>query len=92
MEIEDKKTLEAFAKFIVKRGMSVPLVFFLESIKYLSFISSQSMLFIGPIITSFINEKKYYKIADLIEDKNNIEFVICEVEKLSIKKTSSKSV
>ena len=67
-------------------------IFFLESVKYLSFISSQSMLFLGPIITTFINEKKYYKIADLIEDKKNIEFVITEIERLSLKKTSNKSI
>ena len=92
METDDKKTLEAFSKFIVDRGMAVPSILFLESVKYLSFFGSQSMLFLGPIITAFINEKKYYKLADLIEDKQNIEFVITEIERLSLKKTSNKSI
>ena len=83
--IKDQNIISTFAKEIVERGMSVPAIFFLESTKYISFIGSQFLVFLGPLATCFINNKKYYNLAELLEDRNNIEFLINEIERLSIK-------
>ena len=80
-----KKIISDLAKDIVQRGLSVPAIFFLESSKYVSFIGSQFLVFLGPIATCFINNKKYYNLAELLEDRTNIEFLINEIERLSIK-------
>lgn len=83
--IKDQNIISTFAKEIVERGMSVPAIFFLESTKYISFVGSQFLVFLGPLATCFINNKKYYNLAELLEDRTNIEFLICEIERLSIK-------
>ena len=83
--IKDQNIISTFAKEIVERGMSVPAIFFLESTKYISFIGSQFLVFLGPLSTCFINNKKYYNLAELLEDRTNIEFLINEIERLSIK-------
>tara|TARA_A100001015_G_scaffold310531_1_gene412122 strand:- start:5 stop:262 length:258 start_codon:yes stop_codon:yes gene_type:complete len=83
--IKDQNIISTFAKEIVERGMSVPAIFFLESTKYISFIGSQFLVFLGPLVTCFINNKKYYNLAELLEDRTNIEFLINEIERLSIK-------
>ena len=80
MDNQSKEELIKAANYIYDKGMSVPFIFFLESTKYISFIGSQFMYACGPVITSFINEKKYYNIADLLEDKDNIEFLIQMIE------------
>ena len=74
--IKDQNIISTFAKEIVERGMSVPAIFFLESTKYISFIGSQFLVFLGPLATCFINNKKYYNLAELLEDRTNIEFLI----------------
>ena len=74
-----------FAKEIVNRGMSVPAIFFFESTKHISFIGSQFLVFLGPMATCFINNKKYYNLAEILEDRTNIEFLINEIEILNIK-------
>ena len=76
-----KEIISKLARDIAIKGFSVPAIFFLESTKYIAFIGSQFMHVCGPVITSFINEKRYYNIADLLEDKNNIEFLIRTIEK-----------
>ena len=81
MNNQSKKELLKAADYIHKKGMSIPFIFFLESTKYIAFIGNQFMHVCGPVITSFINEKRYYNIADLLEDKNNIEFLIRMIEK-----------
>ena len=82
---KDQKTISTLAKEIVDRGMSVPAIFFLESTKYISFIGSQFLVFLGPMATCFINNKKYYNFAEILEDKSNIEFLLDEIESLNIK-------
>ena len=78
---DQKKILSKYANDVTSRGLSVPAVFFLEMFKYLSFIMSQSMIVFGPIVTIFVNEKKYYNTAEILSNRNNMEFFICEIEK-----------
>ena len=80
MNNDEKTLLSDFAKSIYERSLSVPAIFFLESTKYLAFVGSQFLVFLGPVVTSFINEKKYYQIQNLLEDRENIEFLIDEIE------------
>ena len=76
----EQNILSKFASKIVDKGMTVPALFFLESTKYITFIGSQFLVFLGPIATCFINNNKYYNIAEILEDRNNIELLILEIE------------
>jgi len=78
---DNQKIISELAQEIAEKGMSAPAIFFLESAKYISFIGSQFLVFLGPIATCFINNKKYYNIVEILEDKSNIEFLICEIER-----------
>ena len=85
MWMENKKDiLNKFAKEIVDRGVSIPAIFFLESTKYISFVGSQFLVFLGPIATSFVSTQKYYQFTELLEDRDNIEYVLSEIERLNI--------
>ena len=86
MRMENKKNiLNKFAKEIVDRGVSVPAIFFLESTKYISFVGSQFLIFLGPIATSFVSTQKYYQFTELLEDRDNIEYVIRKIEQINLK-------
>ena len=80
MENEEKELIKNYAKKIAEKNLSVAAIFFLESTKYISFVGGQALIFLGPLFTVFINEKKYYKFIELLEKKENIEFLICEIE------------
>ena len=82
---KNQKIISTLAQEIADRGMSVPAIFFLESTKYISFIGSQFLVFLGPMATCFINNQKYYNFVELLEDRNNIEFLLSEIENLNIK-------
>jgi hypothetical protein len=79
-----QKIISDLANDIVQRGLSVPAVFFLESTKYVSFIGSQFLVFLGPIATCFINNQKYYNFTTLLEEKSNIDFLINEIERINL--------
>ena len=78
----DREIISNLAKKIVRHGMSIPAIFFLEMVKYMSFIGSQLMVFFGPVITAFIQSESYYKITDLLEERQNVEFLMLEIERI----------
>ena len=86
--LSDKQLISQLAKKIVRHGLAVPAIFFLEMVKYLAFFGSQLMIFFGPIITVFIASHSYYKYAELLEDKNNIEFLLTEIERMESEKNN----
>jgi len=86
--IHDQKMISSLAKEIVDRGLSVPAIFFLESTKYISFIGSQFLIFLGPIATCFINNKKYYNFTEILEKKGSIDFLLNEIERINLKAQS----
>ena len=78
----DRQLISKLAHKIIRHGMSVPAVFFLEMVKYMSFIGSQLMVFFGPVITVFIQSESYYKITHLLEERQNVEFLMLEIERI----------
>ena len=82
MKNTEKSTLTKFAKKIVNKKASVLAIFLLESTKYISFIAGQTLIFLGPILTLFINDKKYYTFINLLEKRENVEFLISKIEDL----------
>jgi len=80
--LSDKQLISQLAKKIVRHGLSVPAIFFLEMVKYLAFFGSQLMIFFGPIITAFIASHMYYRYAELLEDRKNVELLLIEIERL----------
>ena len=82
-EVKDPKIIiTQLAEKITSHGMSTPAIFFLEMVKYVSFLGSQLMVFFGPIITVFVQGHQYYQIAELLEDRDNVEFLLREIERL----------
>ena len=78
----DSQLISNLAEKIVRHGMAVPAIFFLEMVKYMSFIGSQLMVFFGPVITVFVQSESYYKITHLLEERQNVEFLMVEIERL----------
>ena len=87
----DKQLISDLAEKVVNHGMAVPAIFFLDMMKYLSFFGGQLMVFFGPIITAFISPQSYYKFAELLEDRNNVEFLLVEIERIESDKKKKES-
>ena len=78
----DKQLISNLAEKIVNHGMAVPAILFLDMMKYLSFFGGQLMVFFGPIITAFVSSQSYYKFAELLEERQNVEFLMLEIERM----------
>ena len=54
--------------------------YFLEMMKPLSFISIDNDFF-GPIFSAFIKPDSYYRAAEIFENRDNVEFLLKEIER-----------
>ena len=76
-----KELLAMIANQVVKRKLTVPAIMFLESVKPLTFIGSQALIFFQPIVQAFLNRKEYDEFAVLMEDRENVELLLQEIER-----------
>ncbi|PIE53503.1 hypothetical protein CSA37_00665 [Candidatus Fermentibacteria bacterium] len=68
------------AKKIVERDLTVPAIMLLESIKPVSFLGSQMLVFANPVISLIVQTGEYYRFVRMIEDRENIERLTLAIE------------
>jgi hypothetical protein len=61
---------------------AAPAVLFLESAKPLSFLGNQALIFFQPIVQSIFSFKTYDEVTDILEDRENLEYLLRKIEEL----------
>jgi hypothetical protein len=79
---EERVVLDKLAKQVVKRGMTVPAIVFLESVKPLNFIASQAMVFFEPIVQAIFSIRDYNTFRSALEKRETIEILLLKIEAL----------
>ena len=79
---QDMKFLKNLAHRIINSGLITPAVFFLEIIKPMSLLGSHALIFLGPILNSFIQSEDYYRKVEVFEKPENIEILLQMIEKI----------
>jgi hypothetical protein len=74
--------LGRIAQKVVDLRLSPVAIVILESSKPLSFVGSQMMVFLQPIITAVFPFRQYDEVTALLEDRANVEALIQTIEKL----------
>ncbi len=77
---EQQALLDRIAEAVVDRELTAPAVLFLDSMKPLSFLGGQFMAFLSPFIHMVVDASQYDLIAEAIERRENVEFLILRIE------------
>ena len=72
--------IEKIAEEVVERQLTVPAIVFLESVKPLSFLGNQLMIFLNPLVSLLVSSENYYRFIRMIEDRENVEKLIETIE------------
>ncbi len=72
--------MQKISKEIVQRQLTVPAIIFLETIKPLSFLGNQLLIFANPIVSLIVRTGNYYKFVRMIENRENIEKLTVAIE------------
>ncbi|MBI5778180.1 MAG: hypothetical protein HZA49_01825 [Planctomycetes bacterium] len=78
---EETALLNKVADAVVKRRLAAPALMFLESVRPLNFLSSQAMVFFQPIVSLAISTKEVELLAQILERRKSIPFLIELIEK-----------
>jgi len=79
---EHREVMDRFAQKIVDRRMTAPAILFLESAKPLSFLGNQALVFFQPIVQSIFRFKTYDDVMEILEDRDNVEYLLARIEEL----------
>ena len=69
------------ARAVVVRNLTAPAIFFLESMKPLSFVGSQVMVFFDPLVRAVFDLKGYNDVRLMLERRENVELLLQEIER-----------
>lgn len=75
-----EKLCRKIARKVVERDLTVPAIMFLETIKPVSFLGSQMLVFANPVISLIVQTGEYYRFVRMIEDRENIEKLTVAIE------------
>ena len=79
---EHREIMDRFARKVVDWRMTAPAILFLESAKPLSFLGNQALIFFQPMVQSIFNFKTYDEMVEILEDRDNIEYLLSAIERL----------
>ena len=92
LDEQDQLFIERIAKKIYDSGFTTPAIFFLEMTKPLALLGSHFLIFLGPVINSFIQSDNYYRSVQVFEEPANIEYLLKKIEKLEFSSKNSNGV
>lgn len=87
---ETERILNRAADEIIKRRLTVPAIFILESCRPLNFIGSQALIALEPFVQAIFSITDYRKFALIIESDENIRKFIDIIETKNHEKKLSK--
>jgi hypothetical protein len=74
--------LERVARELAERRLATPAMFLLEATLPLSFVASQALIVIEPIVQSILDLKDYERFQQLMEDREKVRTLIDRLEEL----------
>lgn len=82
LEEKDVALLEKIAKGVVSRRMTAPAILFLESVKPLSFVGGQALVFFGPVLEVVLKREEIERAAKMLERRDVLEGLALKIEAL----------
>ena len=81
-EERKKFLIGKIAQKVIDYRLGPVAIIFLESSKPISFLGNQFLIFMQPFYRALFSYREYEEIAAMLEHRDNIEALICEIERL----------
>ena len=75
-----REVLTKVARELAKRRLTAPAIFTLESMMPLSYVASQALVMLKPLVQVLIGGKDYAVFAAALEDRENVEWLLQQLE------------
>ena len=78
--LEQRKVLARMLRAIIRRRLTAPALFVLESAKPLSFLAAQGLIVLEPLLGTVLPRAEYDLFTEAIADRANLEWMIQQLE------------
>ena len=85
---EQSAMVEKLAGEVVRRGMTVPALAFLEMTHPLNYVASQAIHFFTPMISTVTDSNTHKMLAEFLEHRGAIEYVCQRIEAVQLENRS----
>jgi hypothetical protein len=82
----DEELLEKAARFVARRRLTAPAVMLLEVLTPLSFLSSQAMIVLEPLLGPFFPRDSYARIIKILSRRDGFNVFIQHIERATAQK------
>lgn len=72
--------VDRLATEVVRRRLAVPAIVVLESARPLTFVGNQALVFLEPLVRTFLSAPDYDLFVKLLEDRDRVEGLIAAIE------------
>jgi hypothetical protein len=80
-----KAVVDRLCRQLVARGLTTPALLFLESVRPLNYISSQTLHFFTPVLSTIADAKACQDLAEFLEHRGAVDYLCRRIEELSPK-------
>jgi len=77
---KERQWLEGIAERVVRRGLAAPAVLLLQTAKPLSFLGSQLIVFVKPLVSMILPAADCDQAAELLSRRHSIETLLQMIE------------
>ncbi len=74
--------IDRLCRQVVARGLTTPTLVFLESVRPLNYVSSQTLQFFSPILSAVADRQACDELAAFLEHRGSVEFLCKRIEEL----------
>ena len=75
--------IDRFCRQVHARGLTTPALIFLESVRPLNYVSSQTLHFFTPILSVVADAKACRELAEFLEHRGSVDYLCRRIEELS---------
>lgn len=80
---EQLEMIERIALEVVRRGLTVPALTFLEMTQPLNFVAAQALHFFQPLLSTVFDPARQRAFAEFLEQRGAVDFISRAIEKLA---------
>jgi hypothetical protein len=78
---EQLEMVDRLAREVVRRGMTVPALAFLEMTQPLNFVAAQALHFFQPLLSAVFDTRKQQQFAEFLEHRGSMDFLCRAIER-----------
>jgi hypothetical protein len=78
-----REVADRLCRQVAERGLTTPALIFLESVRPLNYVTSQTLQFFAPVLSVVADTKACQDLADFLEHRGSIEYLCRRIEEMA---------